>query len=267
MKQSIIIHAGAGKHRASLKDVDRVVKLAVEEGFKQKNNGALDMSVKAVEVMENSGFLNSGSGSVRQDDGKVRMDGSIMLSNGAISSVLGLPGCWNVSLSCKALLTSKNPMMCGKQLKQKVENLGFYELKPDPESYREWFNLGQNSPGTVGAVAFDGDELCAVTTTGGRSGVEAGRIGDSGIPGSGSSASSIGAVSCTGIGEAIVRSRLSDYALNLMNSMHPMEACQKAIEKLEQDILQEGIGGLIAINNKGETGWAFNTQEMPIGFK
>ena len=157
--------------------------------------------------------------------------------------------------------------MCGEQLKQKVEHLGFSELKPDSESYREWFNLGQNSPGTVGAVAFDGDMLCSVTTTGGRSGVEAGRVGDSGIPGSGSSANSIGAVSCTGIGEAIVRSRLSDYALSLMDSINPMQACQKAIEKLEQDVFQEGVGGLIAINNKGETGWAFNTQEMPIGFK
>ena len=267
MKQSIIIHAGAGKHRASLKDVDRIVKLAVEEGFKQKKNGALDMSVKAVEVMESSGFLNSGSGSVRQDDGKVRMDGSIALRNGAVSSVLGLPGCWNVSLICKTLLSSKNPMMCGRQLKHKLQHLGFNELEPDLESYREWFNLGQNSPGTVGAVAFDGDTLCAVTTTGGRSGVEAGRIGDSGIIGSGSSANSIGAVSCTGIGEAIVRSRLSDYALRLMDSMNPMKACQESIKKLEQDIFDEGIGGLIAINNKGEIGWAFNTQEMPIGFK
>ena len=267
MKQSIIIHAGAGKHRASLKDVDRIVKLAVEEGFKQKKNGALDMSVKAVEVMESSGFLNSGSGSVRQDDGKVRMDGSIALSYGAVSSVLGLPGCWNVSLICKTLLSSKNPMMCGRQLKHKLQHLGFNELEPDLESYREWFNLGQNSPGTVGAVAFDGDTLCAVTTTGGRSGVEAGRIGDSGIIGSGSSANSIGAVSCTGIGEAIVRSRLSDYALRLMDSMNPMKACQESIKKLEQDIFDEGIGGLIAINNKGEIGWAFNTQEMPIGFK
>ncbi len=267
MKQSIIIHAGAGKHRASLKDVDRIVNLAVEEGFKQKKNGALDMSVKAVEVMESSGFLNSGSGSVRQDDGKVRMDGSIALSNGAVSSVLGLPGCWNVSLICKTLLSSKNPMMCGRQLKHKLQHLGFNELEPDLESYREWFNLGQNSPGTVGAVAFDGDTLCAVTTTGGRSGVEAGRIGDSGIIGSGSSANSIGAVSCTGIGEAIVRSRLSDYALRLMDSMNPMKACQESIKKLEQDIFDEGIGGLIAINNKGEIGWAFNTQEMPIGFK
>ncbi len=267
MKQSIIIHAGAGNHRASLKDVDRIVKLAVEEGFKQKKNGALDMSVKAVEVMESSGFLNSGSGSVRQDDGKVRMDGSIALSNGAVSSVLGLPGCWNVSLICKTLLSSKNPMMCGRQLKHKLQHLGFNELEPDLESYREWFNLGQNSPGTVGAVAFDGDTLCAVTTTGGRSGVEAGRIGDSGIIGSGSSANSIGAVSCTGIGEAIVRSRLSDYALRLMDSMNPMKACQESIKKLEQDIFDEGIGGLIAINNKGEIGWAFNTQEMPIGFK
>lgn len=264
MKKKIIIHAGAGKHRSLLADVDKVLNLAIKESIKEEGRGALEMAVRAVEVMENSGFLNSGSGSVRQSDGRVRMDGSIALSNGLFSSVLGLPGCWNVSRICQFLLDSKNPMMCGKELETKMKNLGFSKLKPDPDAYDEWTQSGQNSPGTVGAVSFDGKNLCSVTTTGGRAGVDAGRVGDSGMAGCGSSASSIGAVSCTGIGEAIVRSRLADYTLNIMKKLNPMDACKKAIKELEKDILSQGLGGLIAINNRGEVGWAFNTEEMPI---
>ncbi len=267
MKRKIIIHGGAGKHRSLIEDVNNVLEYAIKGAAKLEKKGALEMAVRAVEIMENSGFLNSGSGSVRQNDGKVRMDGSIAVSDGLFSSVIGLPGCWNVSRICQELLNSKNPMMCGEELEAKVKNLGFSKLDPDPDAYEEWVCSGQNSPGTVGAVAFDGEVFCSVTTTGGRAGVNAGRVGDSGMAGCGSAANDFGAVSCTGIGEAIVRCRLADYTLNIMREIPPMDACKLAVKELEKDVLSQGVGGLIAINQEGDVGWAFNTEEMPICFQ
>ena len=60
--------------------------------------------------------------------------------------------------------------------------------------------------GTVGAVAIDSKGvLAAATSTGGMTGKPDGRIGDTPIIGAGTWADARVAVSCTGVGEAFIR--------------------------------------------------------------
>ena len=84
---------------------------------------------------------------------------------------------------------------------------------PAPASGRPPFR-----PGTVGAVALDRrGTIAAATSTGGTSGKLPGRVGDSALIGCGTYAeSTLGGVSCTGDGEAIIRVTLARRALDIM---------------------------------------------------
>ena len=68
-------------------------------------------------------------------------------------------------------------------------------------------DVGDIAHGTVGAVALDtSGSLAAATSTGGTFGKLEGRIGDTPLVGPGTWADDNIAISCTGIGEHIIRS-------------------------------------------------------------
>ena len=76
----------------------------------------------------------------------------------------------------------------------------------------------RRQPGTVGAVALDRHgTIAAGTSTGGRAGQLPGRVGDSPLIGCGTYAdSTLGGVSCTGSGEAIIRVVLARRTLDFL---------------------------------------------------
>ncbi|WP_232687215.1 isoaspartyl peptidase/L-asparaginase [Halobacterium zhouii] len=114
---------------------------------------------------------------------------------------------------------------------------------------------------TVGAVAYDGDEFAAATSTGGRWLALAGRVGDVPQIGSGFYAAPAGAASATGAGEAIAKTTLTRRAVrHLEDGMSAQAAAEQAVEELEE-MTGEGAG-VIVLDSDGGFGEAFNTDGM-----
>jgi beta-aspartyl-peptidase (threonine type) len=122
----------------------------------------------------------------------------------------------------------------------------------------------ENAPvghGTVGAVAFDGAHVAAATSTGGTSMKRPGRVGDSPLIGCGTYAwDGAGAVSCTGLGEAIIRAVLGKSAVDLLaRGLDPTAAAEQILPRLRP---LGGEGGLILVDTRGRLGLAFSTERM-----
>lgn len=117
------------------------------------------------------------------------------------------------------------------------------------------------APETVGCVAVDSGGWCAAaTSTGGLMNKMSGRIGDSPLIGSGTYACGACAVSCTGEGEAIIRSTLARDVAALME--YKGLGLQEAVDYALKERLDEGKAGLIAVSRNGEVAHGFNTVGM-----
>ncbi len=105
--------------------------------------------------------------------------------------------------------------------------------------------------GTVGAVAMDAQgRLIAGTSTGGTCCKHAGRVGDSPLIGCGCYADAeAGGVSCTGLGEAIMRVVMAKTAVEMLRAgQAPDAAAKSAARVLHQR--GRGTGGLILLDQE-----------------
>ncbi|KAG6674582.1 hypothetical protein I3843_15G046400 [Carya illinoinensis] len=117
------------------------------------------------------------------------------------------------------------------------------------------------APETVGCVVVDSQGRCAAaTSTGGLMNKMSGRIGDSPLIGAGTYACNLCGVSCTGEGEAIIRGTLAREVAAVME--YKGLGLQEAVDFVIKERLDEGKAGLIAVSNKGEVAWGFNTTGM-----
>jgi beta-aspartyl-peptidase (threonine type) len=107
--------------------------------------------------------------------------------------------------------------------------------------------------------------IAAATSTGGMPGKLPGRVGDSALIGCGTYAeSTLGGVSCTGDGEAIIRVTLARRTLEILKNVgDPGQACEVALSVLVEE--GGGQGGLILVDWRGRVGWARSTTLMPVG--
>jgi isoaspartyl peptidase/L-asparaginase-like protein (Ntn-hydrolase superfamily) len=72
-------------------------------------------------------------------------------------------------------------------------------------------------------------------------------------------------VSCTGDGEAIIRTVLARRALDyLKEADDPDYAAKVAVDVLVEE--GRGAGGLILVDWRGRTGWAYSTPFMPVAW-
>ncbi len=131
-------------------------------------------------------------------------------------------------------------------------------------STRDAFRKKKGPAGTVGAVALDfKGNVAAGTSTGGTPNKYPGRVGDSPLIGCGTYAdNSVGAVSTTGWGEAMIKVVMAKTVIDLMerNHLDTPAAVREAIRLLERKT--EGYGGIIALGNNGEIGISYNTPRM-----
>jgi L-asparaginase / beta-aspartyl-peptidase len=121
--------------------------------------------------------------------------------------------------------------------------------------------------GTVGAVAIDSQgSLVAGTSTGGTCCKHAGRVGDSPLIGCGCYADSeAGGVSCTGLGEAIMRIVMAKTTVELLRTGQTPDATAKAAASILHK-RGRGTGGLILLDKNGTPGFAYNTPRMAFGY-
>ena len=300
----LLIHGGVGtilkenitpaKEKAYLQALEQAVR-AGEEILKA-NSTAVEAVEAAVKVMEDSPLFNAGKGSVFTYDAKNEMDASIMdgstMNAGAVLAVRKIKN--PVSVARQVMENSVHVMLAGEGAEQYAEQQGcelvdpsyFYEetrfqqLKHAQQSEevildhsgenktleRNTENGGKNL-GTVGAVALDvNGNLAAATSTGGMTNKRFGRIGDTPIIGAGTYANNkTCAVSCTGHGEYFIRNVVAFDISALIE--YKQLSLQEAANHVVNDKLkkQDGEGGLIAVDAKGNYIVSFNTPGMYRG--
>jgi len=272
----ILVHGGAGADPTEAPEELRDgIRSAVAAGWRVLSAGgrSLDAVEAAVRVLEDAPRFNAGRGSVLTTIDTVETDAAVMdgaeLRCGAVAAVSRIAN--PVTLARKVLDDGRHVLLAGEGALQFARSIGFPEC--DPESLiteaqrRRFAEAHAGLKGTVGAVAFDAHGgVAAATSTGGLSGKLPGRVGDSPLIGCGTYAdNTLGAVSCTGSGEAIIRTVLARRALDLLaQSNDPDYAAHVAV-----DILTEkgrGEGGLILVDPRGRIGYAQSTAFMPVGW-
>ena len=273
---AIIVHGGAGAHPTEGLDERRAgLRAAVGAGWAVLAAGgrALDAVEAAVRVLEDDPRFNAGRGSVLTSDGTIEMDASIMdgerLECGAVASVTSVAN--PITLARRVLESKRHVLLVGAGADAFARSAGVPAC--DPETLRTEAQRGRfaatnrASPGTVGAVALDRHgTVAAGTSTGGTWGKLPGRVGDSAIVGAGTYAdSTIGGVSCTGDGEAIVRVVLARRALDYVKEADdPSYGAKVAVDLLVEE--GRGQGGLILLDWRGRIGWAHSTPLMPVAW-
>jgi L-asparaginase / beta-aspartyl-peptidase len=270
---ALVVHGGAGADpRTGREELRAGMAAAARAGWERLAAGgsSLDAVEAAVRVLEDHPRFNAGRGSVLTSAGTVEMDASIMegdrLTNGAVACVTGLHH--PITLARRILEAGRHSLFVGEGALAQARALGLPLCDPaELVLEHQQRHLQETQAGTVGAVALDrAGVIAAATSTGGMSGKLPGRVGDSPLIGCGTYAeSTLGGVSCTGDGEAIIRVVLARRTLEIMRSVDdPMHACQVAVDVLVEE--GRGGGGLICVDWRGRIGWARSTALMPVAW-
>jgi beta-aspartyl-peptidase (threonine type) len=269
MPIAILVHGGAGEiEAASLPARLSGCRDAAEAGYAVlKSTGrALDAVQAAVVALENNPLFNAGTGSTLNREGRVEADAAIMdgaaLRAGAVAAVNGIRN--PVKLARQVMDASPHVLLAGEGAYQFAKQHGIETCDPAelivPEQRAHW----EKDHGTVGAVALDTQgHLAAATSTGGVFNKLPGRVGDTPLIGCGTYAGAFAAVSCTGLGEYIIRTTLARYAAWLVEQgADASQAAEKAIRLLARQT--QGQAGLIVMDAAGRAGFARSTAHMPV---
>lgn len=274
---AIIVHGGAGADPTDGRDELRAgMRAAVLEGWRVLAGGgrAVDAVEAAVRSLEDHPRFNAGRGSVLTAAGTVEMDAAIMegdrLGCGAVACVSRVAN--PITLARRVMDDGRHVLMVGEGAHALAREWGVPECDPahlvtDRQRARLAQRSGAAGAGTVGAVALDRHgTAAAATSTGGLVGKRPGRVGDTPLIGCGTYAdSTLGAVSCTGDGEAVIRVVLARRALEFVKEADdPDYAAKVAVDLLVEE--GRGEGGLIIVDWRGRTGYAHSTPLMPVAW-
>ncbi|MDD5559729.1 isoaspartyl peptidase/L-asparaginase [Candidatus Methylomirabilis sp.] len=271
----ILVHGGAGKVAPDLVEVRRAgIRAAAEKGWQTLTAGgsAVEAVEQAVKILEDDPAFNAGRGACLNRDGEIELDASIMdgrdLAAGAIGAVKRIA---NPVTLARAVMGAGGPiLLVGDGARQFAATVGITECVAEAlltERQRtRWAILREEDAenvGTVGAVALDqAGHLAAATSTGGLPLKAPGRVGDSALIGCGTYADDqLGAASCTGNGEAIIKLVLAKTAVEFLRmGEEPMEAARRAVRELTARTGAEV--GIILLDSYGRIGVARNTAQM-----
>ncbi|ASJ00721.1 isoaspartyl peptidase/L-asparaginase family protein [Thermococcus gorgonarius] len=292
---AIIVHGGAGTIRKEerIPKVIEGVREAVLAGWRElKRGSALDAVEEAVKALEDNPLFNAGTGSVLTLDGKVEMDAAIMrgktLEAGAVAGIWGVKN--PISVARKVMEKTDHVLLIGEGAVKFARLLGFEEYDPvTEERLKQWEELrkkllekGETKHwkklnelikeypevlrSTVGAVAFDGEEVVAGTSTGGVFLKMFGRVGDTPIIGGGTYANEVAGASCTGLGEVAIKLALAKSATDFVRLGMDAQAASEAAISLATRYFGPDTMGIIMVDSKGNVGFAKNTKHMSYAF-
>ena len=270
-KRAVIVHGGAGPIRddslPERLDGCKAAALTAWEILAQ-NGSALDAAEAAVMVLEDNPLFNAGTGSTLNQIGNVEMDAAIMdgdlLRVGAVAALQRIKN--PIQLARRVMEDGRHVILGSEGALMFAREIGFPECSPESLIVERERKRWAEKHGTVGCVVLDANGKIAVaTSTGGIFNKLPGRIGDSPLPGCGTYADDRGGVSCTGLGEAIIRVVLGKTAIDfLAEGIDPNAAARKSLELLEAKTGAQA--GLIMIDCHGRIGYARNTTHMPVCF-
>ncbi|WP_206513016.1 isoaspartyl peptidase/L-asparaginase family protein [Larkinella soli] len=264
---------------------------------------ALDAVEQAGIAIENEIGCCVGLGGNPDRDGFVTLDSCIMDEKANCGSVAFLDRIKHpVSVARKLMETTPHVMLVGEGARQFAVANGFAlesgKLSADAEkTYKEWLKKSEYKPvinienqkrsgsnqrggpfapsffddgtpnhDTMGTVALDASgNLSGMCTTSGMAFKMHGRVGDSPIIGAGLFVDNeVGAVTCSGQGEEVIRVCGSHLVVEFMRQgLAPEEACRRAVERIIKRDLEKAKTfqvGFIALNKQGEYG-AYSIQK------
>ena len=288
----VAVHGGAGSGEAASEAHLEALREAAELGRAALRDGgtALDAAVAAVVFLEDCRLFNAGRGAVPTGAGTYELDAALMDgADRALGAVAAVTTVRNPVLLARAVMErTPHVLMVGPGAERLAEREGLELAGP------EWFAQraerhepgdaggvgapGESDPapsggsdpapsggGTVGAAVRDsGGRLAAATSTGGMRGQLAGRVGDTPVPGAGTYADDLVAVSATGNGEAMMRAVAAHEIASLVR--HAGLPLAGAAERVMGELRPLGDGGLIAVGRDGAPAMPFTTQALYRGW-
>lgn len=234
---------------------------------------ALDAAERGVWVIEaDKNNTSVGLGGFPDRDGIVTLDASIMVDGGQAGCVAFVQGVEHpISLARAVMEKTPHVLMVGKGAELFAESLGI-KLLPNKlteqtdKAWKEWLKEKNYKPiinienhDTIGLLCMDQDgAMAGACTTSGLAWKMHGRIGDSPIIGAGLFVDGdVGAATCTGLGETVLRTLASHVAVEEMRrGATPQEACEEAITRIVKKHAnhRDFQVGILAINKQGEHG-------------
>ena len=282
----LVIHGGAGSERIAHggpehEELARAgLRRALEVGsaILAAGGAAVDAVEAAARVLEEDSCFNAGRGSALTDAGEVELDAAIMDGrNRRAGAVAGIKTT-RAPISLARHLMDRGPhvFLCGSGADRFAEDVGLEQVPNDffvtaerRRQLAEYHGAAEPDPikyGTIGAVAVDsGGHVAAATSTGGITGKQWGRIGDSPLIGSGTYADDRScALSATGSGEYFIRA-VAAHEISARLRLK-RETLDQALDLVLADIAAlGGRGGFIAVTPAGEWAWRFTTPAMYRG--
>jgi len=274
----VIAHGGAGSPPDDPSSRQAVLDNAVARGLDAAT--PLDAVVATINVLESDPAFNAGVGSAVQSDGTIRTDAGLMTDDGEVGAACAMTGVEHaIDAACAVLENTPHVLLAGERARDFAAAHG---IETDADLWTDhtrdrwgatsqpgesvadqlaWLAEHFDGHDTVGAVATDGERIAAGTSTGGRWGALAGRVGDVPQVGAGFYASPAGGASATGAGEDIARDALARAAVDrLEDGQQPQTAAEAAIASFEGSA--EGTAGVIVLDTDGNAGAAYNSDAM-----
>jgi isoaspartyl peptidase/L-asparaginase-like protein (Ntn-hydrolase superfamily) len=273
----VIVHGGAGSEPEHPDDRQASLDEAARAGADASDPVAAVRT--AIREMEAAPYLNAGRDGAIQSDGVPRTDAGIMTDDRSVGAACSMTGVQH-AIEVAEVVRSETPHVLvagehaerlaaqfdietGVDLTTERTRAKWEDANPpaDPADQLAWVRERFGGHDTVGAVATDGAQIVAGTSTGGRWFALAGRVGDVPQVGCGFYASPAGGASATGAGEDIARTTLSRRAVELLEDGHTAPAAaEQAIEEFGD--LVEGTAGVIVADAAGRTGSAYDSESM-----
>ena len=284
-----IVHGGAGywdmtDRPGAIEGVTR----AADQGLNVLLGGgtALDAAQMIVEALERDQLFNAGIGSVLTAEGTVECDAAIMDGTSAkVGAVTGLRYMANPIRVARALAdVGPHAFLAGEGALRFAVSHGFQRVPEErlvtPHQRELWerWKAGLEAPsgtmtppargmsmsaGTVGAVCVDGNgAVASATSTGGVRGKSPGRVGDSCVIGAGTWADEMGAVSCTGPGEAMIRQGTGrGWLEGIRRGFTPDNAAERLLRLMA--LQMKSRAGLVGVLAGGTGVVGYSTEWMP----
>jgi L-asparaginase / beta-aspartyl-peptidase len=276
MRPALVIHAGAGPRspwRAGREPEMRDALLeALRRGravLERPGGTAIDAVQAAIEFMEDGcDLFNAGRGSALCSDGTVEMSAAVMRGSDRAAGAAALLRRTRQPIAAARAVLEHSPhvLVAGDATDSFAARHGLEQREPDYfVTNRQRGRLADGGSdferGTVGAVCVDArGELVAGTSTGGRRGQMPGRVGDTPLIGAGTWADRRLAISCTGEGEAFIRSAAAHrLALRFEAGMTLERAAADALADVGA---VDGVGGVIAVDADGAVAMPFTSEVM-----
>jgi beta-aspartyl-peptidase (threonine type) len=276
---AIAIHGGAGSlgadAPADVRDgylAGLETALSAGKAILDSGGSSLDAVEEVIAILEDDIQFNAGRGAVYNAEGEHELDASIMdgrtLACGGVAGVRTVKN--PIRLARDVMEQTRHVLLAGSGAEAFADEAGVERVEPayfDSENRRQSLDraLDPGHKGTVGVVALDrSGNLAAGTSTGGLTAKKFGRVGDSPIIGAGTYADNRrGAVSGTGIGEQYIRHAVA-YDIGARMAYQGLDL-QAAVDRVIDETLDEGDGGIIALDPAGRIAMRYNTPSMLRG--